>query len=686
MDDLDELEPEAQSDSRRAFITMVVLLGFMVIWATVLGTRSTSRRKPPPKPSSAEKPTAEKPRQLQPATKAKPATSAKPTTATGPPKPATSSKPTPTVAPAIPPEPEGEPREITRRTPLFTATFSEQDGALSRLVLLDYFASPPAKRAAQKLLKHNPQADLTPYGLELLGQEGTQPSLVLLREGGRLTPTGYTPATPLTRRRYELVEEKDNRLVFRSYIPELGVEVTKTFILPTKDDKLRRHLAMEVEFRNLRDAPVKVPGYLARGPGGLSAELSPASWKAGRKAPGVAEHQAASKLLYAVVATQGQGENVNAPLKSCSRIESLERGSKDEPGEPYERRGVVLWAGLETNYFASLLDPLNDQSEEMKVLSGGARCYAVYQDARTAVYGLSANVAVDAFTLGPKGDAEGRDKVVHRFRLYAGPKTHDELAAYAADYEYAIERHWYDPLSNLMVWILHGAYAVSFNYGIAIIILTIIVRLALHPLSRKSQTSMAKMQKLQPMVKEVQEKYKHDKKRQHEEMMKLYRTYGVNPFGGCLPMLLQLPVFIGLFNALRKSIELRHARFIPWWIEDLSQPDAFLGVVNLLPIISAVVMMLQQRMMPKSGDPQQQQTQKMMGYMMPIFLGFIFYSMPSGLNVYFIASMGIGFLEQKLIRRQLDKLGDLKPVRSPSRSPTKTRKPPKSRTPRRRAF
>ncbi len=689
MDELDELEPEAQADSRRAFITMVILLGFMVIWATMLAPRPKPKPKPPAptKPTTAQKPTAEKPPELKPATTTKPATATKPSTASAT-KPPTTTKPTTAVAaaPKVPPEPEGEPRQVTRRTPLFTATFSEQDGALQRLVLLDYFATPPAKKAAQKALKENPDADLTPYGLELLGQEGTQDSLVLLKAAGKLTPAGYTPPTYLTRRRYELVEEKDDRLVFRSYIPELGVQVTKTFILPTGKDELRRHVELEVEFKNLGSSPVKLPGYVLRGPGGLSAELSPASWKRGRMNPSVAERAAAAKLLYAVVATQGEGQTVNAPLKSCARIEKLERGSKDDPGEPYERRGVVLWAGIETNYFVSILDPLNEESQDLKVLSGGARCYPVYQDSRTAVYGLNANVAVDAFTLGPKGDPEGHDKVVHRFRLYAGPKTHEELSAYGANYEHAIERHWYDPLSNLMIWILHAAYAVSFNYGIAIIILTIIVRLALHPLSRKSQTSMAKMQKLQPLVKEVQEKYKHDKKRQQEEMMKLYRTYGVNPLGGCLPMLLQLPVFIGLFNALRKSIELRHARFIPWWIEDLSQPDAFLGVVNLLPIISAGVMLIQSRMTPKSPDPQQQQTQKLMGYMMPIFLGFIFYGMPSGLNVYFISSMLIGFLEQRMIRRQLDKLGDLKPVRTTSRPRTRSTRPTKTRTPRRRPF
>jgi len=225
-----------------------------------------------------------------------------------------------------------------------------------------------------------------------------------------------------------------------------------------------------------------------------------------------------------------------------------------------------------------------------------------------------------------------------------------------------IESHWYDALSGIMSWILRASYFVIPNYGIAIVILTLIVRMALHPLSKKSQTSMAKMQKLQPKVKELREKFKTDKQRQQQEMMKLYKEYGVNPLGGCLPMLLQLPIFIGLYNMLRNSIELRHACFVPWWVEDLSQPDAFFGVVNVLPIFSVAIMFIQQRMQPKSGDPQQQQTQKIMGYMMPAFLGWIFYGMPSGLNLYFVVSMLVGVLEQRHIRKQLDRMGDLKPI------------------------
>jgi YidC/Oxa1 family membrane protein insertase len=197
---------------------------------------------------------------------------------------------------------------------------------------------------------------------------------------------------------------------------------------------------------------------------------------------------------------------------------------------------------------------------------------------------------------------------------------------------------------------------------------------------------MQKMQKLNPQMQELREKFKNDKRRQQEEMMKLYKEYGVNPLGGCFPILLQLPIFIGLYNALRKSIELRHAPFV-FWIRDLSQPDYFMNTVNILPLLSCLIMFMQQRMMPKSGDPQQQQTQKIMGYMMPVLLGWIFYSLPSGLNLYFIASMGIGIVEQKIIRSHIDRMGDLKPVaRKPGKQARKAGLSKPSRPTRRKAF
>jgi len=175
-------------------------------------------------------------------------------------------------------------------------------------------------------------------------------------------------------------------------------------------------------------------------------------------------------------------------------------------------------------------------------------------------------------------------------------------------------------------------------------------------------------------MKELREKHKDDKPRLNQEMMKLYKQQGVNPMGGCLPMLVQLPVLIGLYGALYASVDLRQASFnlIPWtgWINDLSAPDALFILpsripvlgwsINLLPLLMIVAMLWQQKLTPQSQDPQAQQTQQIMKFM-PLVFGFIFYSMPSGLVLYFLTSTAIGVAESKLIRRHLAKLDDAGP-------------------------
>jgi YidC/Oxa1 family membrane protein insertase len=179
---------------------------------------------------------------------------------------------------------------------------------------------------------------------------------------------------------------------------------------------------------------------------------------------------------------------------------------------------------------------------------------------------------------------------------------------------------------------------------------------------------MYRMQKLQPKIKELQQKHKNDKQKLGTEQMKLFREHGVSPFSGCLPMLLQMPILFALFYALRQTFEMRQSPFCGW-ITDLSLPDTvghfpaglpFLGgvAINILPLLMTVAMFFQQRMTPKSDDPQQQQQQKMMAFM-PLLFAFMFYSMPSGLCLYWFTSTVLGMAEQYLIKRHLVKLGAL---------------------------
>jgi YidC/Oxa1 family membrane protein insertase len=183
------------------------------------------------------------------------------------------------------------------------------------------------------------------------------------------------------------------------------------------------------------------------------------------------------------------------------------------------------------------------------------------------------------------------------------------------------------------------------NWGVAIIILTVIIKIIFWPLSHKSYKSMNKMKKIQPLMAEVREKYKGDREKMNQEMMRLYKTYKVNPAGGCLPMLLQIPVFIGLYQALLYSIELRHAAFIPYvpftdiiWLADLSAKDPF----YVTPVIMGATMLLQQKMTPAPGDPMQA---KMM-MLMPVVFTFIFLTFPAGLVVYWLINNVLSIAQQ----------------------------------------
>ena len=179
----------------------------------------------------------------------------------------------------------------------------------------------------------------------------------------------------------------------------------------------------------------------------------------------------------------------------------------------------------------------------------------------------------------------------------------------------------------------------------AIILLTIVIKLIFWPLSHKSYKSMERMKKIQPMMKKLKEQYKDDRQKMNQELMRLYKTYKVNPAGGCLPMLLQIPVFIGLYEALLGAVELRHASFIPEvpftdivWLADLSAKDP----LYVTPVIMGLSMFLQQKLSPTAGDP----TQAKIMLIMPIFLTFIFLNFPAGLVVYFFTNNVLSIAQQ----------------------------------------
>jgi len=248
------------------------------------------------------------------------------------------------------------------------------------------------------------------------------------------------------------------------------------------------------------------------------------------------------------------------------------------------------------------------------------------------------------------------------FVLYAGPKEYDGLKALNLGLEHIIDFGFFSVIALPLFWILKLFYKFIGNYGWAIVLLTLIVRIPFIPLINKSQKSMKKMQEIQPRMAEVKEKYKKDPQKMQKEMMELYKKHKVNPVGGCLPMLLQIPVFFALYKILLIAIELRQAPFM-LWIKDLSGPDTLFGhipsavpliggfAVGPLPIVMGLTMVIQQKMTPTSMDP----TQNKMMMLMPIIFTFLFLNFASGLVLYWLMNNVFSIAQQFYANKKLAK-------------------------------
>ncbi|MBT8338563.1 MAG: membrane protein insertase YidC [Desulfatitalea sp.] len=246
------------------------------------------------------------------------------------------------------------------------------------------------------------------------------------------------------------------------------------------------------------------------------------------------------------------------------------------------------------------------------------------------------------------------------YTLFMGPKSVKVLKTIGHELDRAVDFGWFDFIAKPCLWFMNFIYRYIPNYGIAIIILTIISRLIFWPLAQKSYKSMNDMRKLAPLMKEIREKYKDDKMQMNQETMALYRTYKVNPVGGCLPMVIQMPVFFALYRMLYGSIELRHAPFFGW-IQDLSSPDRLFNFdislplihppvgIPVLTLIMGATMILQQKMSPTAGDP----TQAKMMMLMPVVFTFIFVNFPSGLVLYWLVSNLVAISQQYYTQKKL---------------------------------
>jgi YidC/Oxa1 family membrane protein insertase len=293
-------------------------------------------------------------------------------------------------------------------------------------------------------------------------------------------------------------------------------------------------------------------------------------------------------------------------------------------GSPKIYADGTLWSGYATKYFLTAVAPNNFFSQVTISLKNGV---------------INNLFTSELLSLNP-GDTSTLS-----YSSYVGPKVMDELNAAGHGFEESIHYGLFSPICKPLMSVIRFFYGFLGNYGFAIILLTICIKLIFWPLTQKSYKSMKGMQKLQPEMKRMREKHGSDKQKLNQEMMKFYKENKVNPLGGCLPMLIQIPVFFALYRVLLSSIELRHAPFM-LWLTDLSAKDPY----YVTPIIMGVTMFLQQKMTPTSLDPMQE---KMMLFL-PIIFTFMFLNFPSGLVIYWLVNNLLTILQQYLIRRQAD--------------------------------
>ncbi|MFW6050562.1 MAG: membrane protein insertase YidC [Myxococcota bacterium] len=323
-------------------------------------------------------------------------------------------------------------------------------------------------------------------------------------------------------------------------------------------------------------------------------------------------------------------------LGSCHYDGETERKDGEELQEPHGYGPEVHWTGVENVYFATLLAPSQGVAHRCHMessLRGGT-----VDDPHGTLF--SAHLVYDRTKLAP-----GESKT-WRTIAYVGPKEHDWLAAAGHQLTEAVDLGWFDWIGEWLVALLRWIHGLVSNWGLAIILLTVLVKLVLYPLTEKSFQSMAKMRQLKPEMDRINELYADDREKKGMAIMELYRKHKINPLGGCLPTLLQLPIWFALYQSLSTNVELYHAPFALWW-QDLSSPDPY----YVLPLTLGLLMFAQQKLTPTTMDATQA---KVMMYFMPVMITVFMLFLPAGLCLYMVTNSTLGIGQQRWIQWRLE--------------------------------
>lgn len=387
-------------------------------------------------------------------------------------------------------------------------------------------------------------------------------------------------------------EKQEQHLVFSRTFSN-GIRVEKAYVFNPDNYSI----ALDVKVSNLTNAPISEVPYL--------------NW-----------------YEYVDPKWEGDSYSKEGPVAYVSK--SIERKKSTDVSKEETLGPDVSWGGFENKYFMAIIIPQDPSLTSMNM-------------SKDSNHMVSVNIK------GAKSVIPPAQSGSFKYNLFIGPKDYTLLKKQGLSLEEAVEFESMIPglkwLSIGLLIFIKFLYQYVGNYGIAIIILTILIKILFWPLGNISYKSMKEMQKIQPKISELREKYKNDQAKLGQETMALYKAHKVNPFGGCLPILIQIPVFIGLYNTLLYAIELRHSPFF-WWIQDLSAKDPY----YITPIVMGATQFIQQKMTPTVGDPMQA---KIM-LMMPIIFTFIFLNFPSGLVIYWLLNNIISIGQQIYINKKLN--------------------------------
>ncbi|MCA9192581.1 MAG: YidC/Oxa1 family insertase periplasmic-domain containing protein [Planctomycetales bacterium] len=458
------------------------------------------------------------------------------------------------------------------------------------------------------------------------------------------------------------------RFALTPYLENIGkpsaLELVKRYrLFPQSDTQDGYLLDLETELINHNEEAVQL-AIRQEGINGLSLE---GWWYSVKISPKMFAAAGQRDVLFNTPFALHQLKSTRELLDQAKKTPNQPNISLFSENEAADAR-KLNYIGIDSQYFNASILPHEDSPDSLTDLRQAQAFAMADPDKINRAQSQAANTSFWFDTLEREIPSAG--SFTQRYQVFLGPKDTELLAAH--NLGFAIEYGWFPLVAKPLGWILHIFYAVVGNYGVAIIMLTVVVRGCMFPLGRKAAINAQKMQELQPELKRINDLHKDNMEKRAKAMQELYSKHNFRPLAGCLPMFIQLPIFIGLYRCLSIDISLRQAALIPGmsWCSNLAGPDQLLdwsgwmpqffagrGIgwlgpyFNLLPMVTVALFLVQQKMlMPKATDEQTRMTQNMM-QIMTVFMGVMFFKVPSGLCIYFITSSLWSLVERNLVKR-----------------------------------